>query len=384
MPQPPLHVLHLMEATAGGARKHLRLLALAQRQAGVEVDLVLSPLNADPDFPADVQLLRAAGCHVVLVPMRKSLGVWDYAAYQQVRAILRERRPAVLHTHCGKAGLLGRLAAHAEDHTIRLIHTPHSFFFLAFNGWHQNLGALLERRLGRWTDQLLCVSADERAIAAQYRVIDPDRLVLTPNGLPDDFAAGLLSRAAARDQLGLSDKQFAIGVLARLDERKGHARLLAALAQLPPHARGGLRVFFIGRGPQRAELGEYTRDLGLERHINFYGYLAQAERLLPGLDLSLLLSSYEGLAYQLLESLAAGVAVVATDVPGNRLPEPGNPVTYVPLEDPAALATVLTELRNDPGQRQALAQRGPDFIRAHYRLDTQVAQTLAAYRGLVA
>lgn len=378
-----MHVALILEATAGGARKHVRYLAGGLRRAGVQVDLVLSPLHADPDFDADLQFYREQACSVYLVDLTKGPSPGDLAAIKRVRQILERREPDVVHTHCAKAGLVGRLAARALPR-VRVVHTPHSYFFQGLhNPLSRHLGVRLERWLGRQTDLLLAIGESERDLALQWRLLPAERIVVAPNGLPADFAATLGERAAIRRELGLSDEQFALGVCSRLVPKKGHAWLFDAVAAVPPDQRRHLRVFCFGDGPLRERLRQRIAALGLQELVTLPGYVPAAERLLPGLDLGVLPSFYEGLSYQLLETLAAGLPLIATDVPGNRLSQPGNPVLYVQPEGAAQLASLIAGLHRHPDERLELGRRGRAWVAAHFALDRQVATIVAAYERLL-
>lgn len=374
----------ISEATAGGMLKHLRYLAGGLLRAGFAVDLILSPRGADAAFADDVATWRSLGCHVTLLPMRKSPGPWDVVLLARLKAALRARPPAIVHTHCAKAGLAGRIAARAVNPAIRTVHTPHSWFF---QGQHSTrlaaAGIRLERWLGARTDLLLCIGEAERDLALQHRIVPPSRIALAPNGLPDDFTDYLATRAEARKRFAVASTAVGVVLLSRLVARKGLMLVPDAAARLSYETRFRLRFFFLGDGPQRAALEQHVEDLDLRLIVSFFGHQIDGEQWLPGFDIAVVPSVYEGLSYSLLEALAAGLAVVATDVPGNRLGIPGNPIVYVPPGDATALAAALTRLSADADLRRELGERGRQWIRTAFRLDDQIATIADAYRRLL-
>ena len=106
-----MHVLHVMESTIGGTRRHLVDVAAGQLRAGYDVSIIASTLR-DPGFPADLDELARAGAHVTRIPMvREIRPIKDLMHMRQIARVLRERRPDVVHTHSSKAGVLGRRAA---------------------------------------------------------------------------------------------------------------------------------------------------------------------------------------------------------------------------------------------------------------------------------
>jgi glycosyltransferase involved in cell wall biosynthesis len=380
-----LHIMQMLEATTAGSRKHLRYVADGLRAAGIKVDILYSPVRADPDFAADLAAYSELGCELFPVPMQRWPAISDVPAYAAIRRILKERRPQVIHTHCTKAGLLGRLAARAVLSSAAVCHTPHAYFFEGFQGaLMRAAGVRLERWLGRLTDRQICVAEYGRELTLALRIVDDPRIRVVANGLPLPTELQLRERADVRQELGIGDDTFAIGINARLAPQKLHALVLAALATLSEAQRQGLRVFCWGDGPLRPALAQQCRDSGLDGVVEFAGYVPGAEQFLVGMDLGILPSRYEGLSYQLLETLAAGVPLIATDVPGNHPAEDACPIRYVPPDAPAALAAELQRLRADATLRHDLGDRGRRWQQAHFTLDVQVAQLLAIYREAAA
>ncbi len=187
-------VLHVLEATEGGTRTHLRDLVLRLRRDGWEVDVAVSTLR-DPSFCDDLERFRDAGIGVCLVPMvRNPYPRADWRAFWALRRAIRATRPDLVHTHSSKAGFLGRAAARAEGKPS--LYTPNAFRFQApdagrFERW---LVTALERRAARWSDGIICVSDGERQAALDARIDVPERLHVVYNGIdlaPLDEAATL-------------------------------------------------------------------------------------------------------------------------------------------------------------------------------------------------
>ncbi len=379
-----LRVLHILEATAGGARKHLRYVLCGLRDRGLAIDVIASPARADPEWEDDLQCYQEAGIEVFKVPMARRPALLDLKAYWAIKRIIRLRSPHLVHTHCAKAGLLGRLAAQAAGDSIVTVHTPHAFFYEGFNGAAaRRLGVALERFLGKRTNLLVCVSRAEKERALDDRLIMPSRVRVATNGLPANFAAGLKERAAVRQQFDIPESAFTIGVFARLVEQKGHEQLFHAIARLSADERQRLCVTCLGDGPQRPHLEQLRSQLGLDDCLRMPGHMPAAELYLRGLDLAIVPSLYEGLSYHLLEALAAGLPVIATEVPGNLFEFEDNPVFYVPLRDPESLAAAISEFLRNDGERNRRAWKGPKWIATHFPLEKQIQTLHAAYQQLV-
>jgi len=305
----------------------------------------------------------------------------DLASLARLRAIIRKQSFDLVHTHCSKAGVLGRLAARFAR-VPAVVHTPHCF---AFARNRSRLGAAacrgFERVLGRWTDCLMLVSESERALAAQTLTGVPSAVV--PNGLPlscDEHSGGA---QALRQELALPQGVPVVGTLCRLARYKCVDHLILAAAEVRKQVPGACFVI-AGDGPDRDRLMRLVRSLGLQDAVRLVGYRRDADDVLRLFDVCVLCSRAEGMPYVLLEAMRAGVAVVASNVPGNRdlienertgLLYDWGRIDHLTRGILRCLADgALTRERTRQARRQVADRHG---------LDGQVAAMLGLYRRLV-
>ena len=266
---------------------------------------------------------------------------------------------------------------------LRQVHTPHSWFFEGLNAPWRQLGIALERRLARHTDLLLLISDAERQWTERLNLMPPEAVVVAPNGLPPSFFEQLEPRAVLRQRLKLPEDVCAIGVFARLVPKKGHNWLFEAIAAIPAATRAKLKFLCFGEGPLEEPLRQRLTAMGLDGCVELLGYMPRAEALLPAMDLGILPSFYEGLAYTLLETVGAGVPLIASDVPGNKPSVRGNPIIYVQPNAVAQLSDLIVALAQAPTERQRLGERGRAWVRQNFTQERQVATVLSAYRNLL-
>jgi glycosyltransferase involved in cell wall biosynthesis len=171
-----------------------------------------------------------------------------------------------------------------------------------------------------------------------------------------------------------------MAVIAALEDRKGHAVLLDAIARL---ADVRLRVLCAGGGSRAAALAARRDALGLGDRVVFLGPLDDVAGLLAAADVAVMPSLHEGLGVAALEAMAAGVPVVASRVGG--LPElvgADAAGVLVPPGDAAALAAALRRLAADRGAARALGTAGRARVGARFTMAGMAAATLALYRRL--
>ena len=382
MMEGPLHILQVMECTIGGTRRHLKELACGLALRGHRVTAVCSA-ERDPSFREDMAEMARLGVQVQELPMVRPISpVADLRHLMALRRVMQAHPFHVVHTHSSKAGVLGRLAALSLG--IRtLVHTPHTFAFSFERGFGSGKKAFflrVERFLGRRTAALVNVSPSEREEALRFRVVPPERARVVPNGI-DPWPYRWAEPPGVKDRLfpgeGPGPRIATVGLM---NEAKGHAVLLRAFARVHPrHPEARLAV--VGTGPLEARLRELAFELGIGDRVVFPGYREDVPALLKELDLFVLPSLWEGLPYVLLEAMAAGVPVVATDVNGSRdVVRNGETGLLAPPGDEEALAGAVLRLLDRPAEGEALAQRALRALFAGYTLDRMLDRMEAVYR----
>ncbi|MFO0810226.1 MAG: glycosyltransferase [Gemmataceae bacterium] len=183
------------------------------------------------------------------------------------------------------------------------------------------------------------------------------------NGIDVDAFAAAADRASARTALGVRPDEFAIIQVARLDYLKDHATAIRTLARVP-----GGRLVLVGDGPEKQSIEAVAREQGVTDRITWLGTRHDVARLLPGADLFLLTSVSEGIPLTVLEAMAAGLPIVATDVGGLReVVAHGDTGFLAPARDDAALAGLIQRLADDPNLRRRMGESGR--VRAKERFD---------------
>ena len=381
--QGKLRVAQIIEATTGGARKHLTDLVthLPSRDFALHV---FCATHRDADFRADMQRMRRAGAEVTVVDMRREIAPGpDWRAYQELTRLLRAGGFHVAHAHSAKAGVLGRQAAKAAGAPV-IVYTPHCFPFEmqaapAVRWFYRQV----ERRMARVTDRIVAVCEQEREAAIRKRICPPERIVVIENGL--DLAA--FDRAAElppeRRELGLRDEDVVIGSMGRLSQQKGQEYLVRALPAILA-AKPEARLLLVGEGELRPQLEALAAELGLGDRVVFAGHREDAAACHQVLDIYVLPSLWEACPYVLLEAMAARTPVVASAVGGCQdIVEDRVSGLLVPPARPHAIASAVLSILRNPHRASAMAEAGRQRVEERFRLDRMIERTAELYRELV-
>ena len=342
----------------------------------------------------DMRYLLSPGTSVENLPsLRRELSpASDYAAFVRVSRILREFRPQIVHTHMAKAGAIGRAAATLYNRRLppaeraRVVHTYHGHVLEGyFSPAKTALFVGIERRLARATDRIIAISPAIRdELLREHRIGRPEQYRVVPLGFDLSELAAIddRARAAARQSLGIDSQAHVVSTVGRLTAIKQHHLFLEA-ARLIANDDPAAIFLIAGDGELRAALEASARDSGLADRVRFLGWRRDLTTIYGASDVFLLTSRNEGTPVALIESLAAGVPGVSTDVGGVRDVLHGDSGVAVPLGDAAGLAGAVTQFLADANRRRAIGERGRASVVARYGIDRLVDDIDALYRDLL-
>lgn len=373
MPPAPIRVAHVIHSLGPGGAENV-LVELARVAATAGLGLIVIGLSPVPD-PVHSRTLRDMGVPVIEL----QLGRWDPRAVSRTIAVLRERRVQVVHTHLKHADLVG--AAAGTRLGLPVVSTLHVIEDAPEGalGRYKRTGGLLARR--RFAARTIALSDSQRAWYHQLSGTDRN-LVVLPNGVADPGPTDPATRSRLRGEIGVPSGGVLIVSASLMRPEKGHELLLDAVALLPPELV--VTVALAGDGPLRAELDiRVASDPRLRDRVRFLGYRNDVPALLGAADLVLHTSLADALPTTLIQALAVGVPVVATDVGG--IPDIVSPDTglLVPT-DAYAVAGAVSRLAVDPGLRSMLGGAGRARFVERFEVASWAARLRALYASVLA
>jgi glycosyltransferase involved in cell wall biosynthesis len=382
-----MRVTHIItRLVIGGAQENTVATVLGLRQkADVRVRLISGPTTGSEGSMES----SFASCPDVLsiVPaLVRPVHPWkDVRAWNDLTHLLRRDPPDIVHTHSGKAGILGRLAARRAGVRV-IIHHIHGPSFGPFQGPLANAVFLTAERIAaRTTTHFLCSAGamTRRYVAAG--IGRPEMYTRILSGFQIDPFLEARRDLTLRDKLGLARDAFLIGKIGRLAPLKGHEDLFKAFAILLPQQPGS-RLLLVGDGALRTQLEQRADKLGLRDKIIFAGLVTPAEvpQYIGIMDCLAHLSQREALSRALPQALAAAKPVIAYDFDGaDEVCLHDQTGFLVRTGDVSSVARYLLDLSRDPALRNRLGQRGQQLVKEEFRVENMIEQIYKLYQRLL-
>jgi glycosyltransferase involved in cell wall biosynthesis len=370
-----MRVLHILEATSGGTRRHVLDLLPALQKRGVHCTLIYSPLR-NPAFRKDAERLQASGIETTEVAMGHR---WsrrtDADALRAIRSHLKSNSYDLIHCHSSNAGVLGRLANATTRPRLPLVYTPHYIAFAAGLPRVQRRAALyLEKLLTGQSSHYIAVSHHERALLQRVLKIEASRTGVIYNGIE-------ISDCASADIQPATQNDFVIGCFGRLTAQKNQSTLLRALPAILSEVPTA-RVKFVGGGEDEDRLQELVQRLNCNDRVDFRGEVHDVAKEYSECDVVAHPSRWEGCSYSLLEAMNCLRAIVASNAGGN--PEViGEAGVLLPACDALSLVQEIIALAGNPERRQSFGDAAHKRVAEYFRLDDMVTQTLAVYQQVL-
>lgn len=310
----------------------------------------------------------------------------DFLALRKLEKILHAQEPDIVHTHSGKAGILGRLAAKRAGVPI-IIHHIHGPSFGNFQGAPANfIFTAAEKHAAKVTDHFFCSANAMTKLYLAAGIGKPSMFTRIFSGFNLAPFLNSTNDPELRKQLGLEENHFVIGKIGRLFKLKGHADLLAAFAKMFPQVPRA-RLLFVGDGSLRGEIEKQIHSLGLDGKVIFTGLVPPGEvaRYVGIMDCLAHFSYREALSRALPQALAAGKPVVAYDFDGaDEICLENETGFIVRTGDIETAKQKLLQLANDPILRNKFGQRGKQFVRENFAVEKMIDSIHDLYLKLAA
>jgi len=299
--------------------------------------------------------------------------------WMQIRALMRlfrKEKVKLVHTMLYPANVWGRLAAYFSDIPVITAEENQEIW----KKWYHHL---VDRWMAVWTGKLVACSSDVARFIQEHLHVPKEKVAVILSGVDTHRFRKPLIDSRLRIDLGINEDALVVGTVARLVQQKGHQFLLAAIPDI-------LRVYpkvcflLVGEGKLRQALEAQARELGIERSVIFAGTRRDTRELLGLMDLFVLPSVWEGLGIVILEAMAVGVPVIASNVGG--IPEivtHGRTGWLVAPGQADALTKAVVDLLQDAPLREQLRDRATHYVDEHRSVAVMTRRHMELYAELV-
>ncbi|MBI3009982.1 MAG: glycosyltransferase [Candidatus Omnitrophica bacterium] len=352
----------------GGAEQVVLRLASHMKRLGNHV--VVFTLNQPGVFASS---LATDGIEVISVEKRSR---YDFSVLWRLIRQFRKHRLHIVHTHLWGANVWGRVAARLSRVPVVIVHEH------GMQSWRSSWHFRLDRWLAPLASRILFVS---RKVMNDYLArtgISPARCRFIANGV--DCQAPVSDRMTQRRAFGWKEDERIILSIGRLSEEKGYEDLLTAFADVA-RTQPKVKLVILGEGTQRNDLERLKDSYGLNGQVHMAGLQQNVWPYLAAADLYVQPSRREGLPLAVLEAMASGLPVIATEVGDLKdTIQQGHEGHLVPPQDPKALASSMKEmLQMQPDRRQILVEAAKQKIEKHYSLQQMLKAVEQTYEELL-
>jgi glycosyltransferase involved in cell wall biosynthesis len=310
--------------------------------------------------------------------------VKDVVALVKMVRLIKRGRYDIVHTHTAKAGFLGRVAARIAG-VPHVVHTVHGVTFHEHvNPVLRRFYVLLEKVGAHLCEVMITVGEDVKRKYLAEAIGHRDQYVTIPSGMDlEPFETARVSptdtRDALRSEFGFDREDVVIGVVSRLEPRKGHRFLIDAMKRLAPDFPQ-LRVLAVGEGPQHEELEGVVRRAGLANRFAFAGFRQDIAPVISTFDVAVLTSLWEGLPRVLVQYAMLEKPIVTFAVEGAReIVEDGHSGYVVEPKNVDELVDRLRRLTVSAADRQLFGRRVRERVEQRWNVDLMVERIANLY-----
>lgn len=351
----------------GGAQAHLFELIKYQAQNGADVLVIV---GNEGKFSEKILSVPNVELRIISTLQRNINILRDIRSIIEMKSILKNFQPNILHLHSSKAGTIGRVAALGLP--TKVIFTAHGWAFTdGVSSGKQRIYKLIERILNRITDKTILVSRYDYNLGIRAKVIkNNQKAIVIYNGVEE--VVNIEKRKK------LKDTKTILTMTARFDQQKNQELLVRALTEV----KSDVLVRFIGDGPSLDYVRGLATELRVKNKIEFLGYRSDVDELLQKTDIFILITNWEGLPISILEAMRYGIPTIASNVGGiNEEIETGISGTLV-KNNIQEVAMAIDELANNDELQNKFSINSISQVNKKFKLSQMNILTSELYRDI--
>lgn len=362
-----MNILHLIFSfERGGAETYILNTIERMREKGVKFFVICDHKGSNHDkiekVCSDVEIININS-------------IFDIKAAYKIAKFCRANNIDIIQSHFLRESFAAVLAKFFNP-KIKVIWTMHLIY-------EEKRGILnfLNRLFSRGTSAIICVSEAVRQ-SLEEKGINRKKLVTVLNGVDTGYFKPVYD-ANIREEFGIEKDEVLLTTVSRFQEIKGHDFLIDALNELNMNYDIKFKALLVGDGEEMDNIKNKVNKLGLENQVIFAGYREDIPRILTESDIYISPSKNEAISFSIMEALACGVPVVATEVGG--VPEvinKGKCGIMVNYGDEKEFAKAIFQLYNNKSEYEEMKKNSRQLIEENFSLNNMIEKTYSLYRNL--
>ena len=294
-----------------------------------------------------------------------------FLALPELIKLIKEKEIEIIHCQTRVSQVLAFYLSKITH--LPYLTTCHGFF-------KPHLGRIL---FPCWGKKVIAISRPVRKHLLKDFKINSSKIALIPNGVEEKKSLPLQNALALRRKYGLSEEGDVIGLVARLSVVKGIKYLIMAMSDVLK-TKPDAQLVIVGEGKAKQELINLTKKLGIAARVFFLGAISNTDEILSFMDIFVLSSLQEGLGLSLLEAMAMGKAVIASDVGGiSDVVSPGKNGLLVSPANVEELSRAIIELLNNRKLAGEMGRKARKTVKEKFSLEKMAEETEKAYREVI-
>jgi glycosyltransferase involved in cell wall biosynthesis len=389
-----MKIVHIItRLIVGGAQENTLITCKVLSQRGHDVTLVTGPaLGPEGEL---FNQTKGQGYEIIIVDrLRRAINpLNDIPSYSQIKKLLGQLQPDIVHTHSAKAGILGRFAGHAlkgqrAANLPAVVHTIHGLAFHPYQSQILNRFYIaVEKSAAKRTDFFISVADAMTKQATAVGIGKPEQFVTAYSAIEeDDFLAPISQqrRSDFRRKFGIADDAIVLVTIARLFMFKGHKYIVESAKSLAKRYENAVWLF-VGDGNLSEHFKKQVRELGLVERIRFTGLLSPTEipLAIQSSDILVHCSLREGLARALPQAMLCAKPAISFDVDGAREVVNERTGRLIEPKNIGQLVDACAELIENKDLRRRLGENGRETVKEQFSPDRMVDTIEAVYRKLL-
>ena len=367
-----IRVLHVAEA-AGGVERYLQTLFKYSDKEQVENILVCSQNY-------DYKKMKSLADRVIVLKMAHQINPSsDIKVEKALRRIIKQLKPDIVYAHSSKAGALARIADLGLKN--RVIYNPHGWAFnMQQSAKKKEMYKWVEKISAHFCDKIVCISDAEKESALREKICKPSKLQVIYNGIDLEAIKNTIPKTKA--ELNIPEDAFVVGMVGRLSKQKAPDVFVKA-AKLIKDKIPNAYFLMVGDGELRGQVENLIHQYDLGSSFLITGWVDNPTAYMKIMDVGMLLSRWEGFGLVLLEYMACGVPIVATNVDAiPNIIKDGVNGMLVNKDSFVGVQKVCTGLKNDTELKDRIIASAKSMVRNKFGAKRVAKESIGLYKDL--